>query len=173
MKAAFAVWDRRIAPVFDVARQVHIVEAQGHRVVGELDAALPEGIPAQRVLRLAELGIDTLVCGAISRSTQALIASYGIRVWAFVAGELDDVVQAWLASRLDHPAYAMPGCQRRRRTRCGCGGGSGRGRGADDGCRPGAGGRRRRRSSGGGLGPAKGRSSCQAEIERDPGDRAR
>lgn len=143
MKAAFAVWDQRIAPVFDVARRVHLVEAQGGRLVQEHDETLPEGIPAQRVMRLVELGIDALVCGAVSHSLQSLIASYGIRVWPFVAGELDDVVQAWLASRLDNPTYAMPGCQRRLRTRCGCG--RGRGAGAGQG----------RRYRGSGRGPAR------------------
>lgn len=145
MRAAFAVWDQRIAPVFDVTRRVHIVEAQGGRVVEELDQTLPDGMPAQRALRLAELGVDALICGAVSRSMQALIVSYGISVRAFVAGELNDVVEAWLTSRLDSPAYAMPGCRR---------------------------GRRRRRS-GCGAEPEERRRPCQEETGRDPGDRAR
>jgi hypothetical protein len=35
MKAAFAYWDHRIAPVFDTARRIHLVEADSGRIVAE------------------------------------------------------------------------------------------------------------------------------------------
>lgn len=66
MKAAFAAWNNRIAPVFDVARRVHIVEAEAGRQIEEIQARLPDEPAAQRALRLAELGVRMLVCGAIS-----------------------------------------------------------------------------------------------------------
>jgi hypothetical protein len=35
MKAAFASWENRIAPVFDIARQIRVVESEVGRIVGE------------------------------------------------------------------------------------------------------------------------------------------
>lgn len=110
MKAAFATWNNRIAPVFDVAQQIHIVEAKTGRVVQEVQVALPEEMPVQKVLRLAELGVGTLVCGAISRPMHAMIISYGIRVIPFVAGNLREVIHAWLDGSIENDLFAMPGC---------------------------------------------------------------
>ncbi len=113
MKAAFASWNNRIAPVFDVARRVSLVESKAGVAVGEMQEAQLDGLPVNKVLRLAELGVGTLVCGAISRPLHVLVDSQGIRVIPFVAGELDEVVRAWLGGDLDGDAFAMPGCCRR------------------------------------------------------------
>lgn len=123
MKAAFAVWDDRIAPVFDVARHVHLVEADAGRIVAESENDLPVDVVAQKVRRLSELGVGTLICGAISGPVQDAVAAFGIRVVPFVAGDLREVVKAWLSGELDGDRFAMPGCggRRRRRTRGGGG----------------------------------------------------
>lgn len=131
MRAAFATWNQRIAPVFDVARQVHIVVATSGQISDEVPEMLTDEHPTQRALQLTELGIDTLVCGAISQQMRALVEAYGIEVIPFVAGDLQEVIRAWLSGLIQTDAYAMPGCGR--------GGGRGRkGRGS------GGGGRRRR-----------------------------
>jgi predicted Fe-Mo cluster-binding NifX family protein len=117
MKAAFAGCGERIAPVFDVARKIHLVEAAAGKTVRETQELLQDGWPVQKALRLAELGVDTLVCGAISRSLHEMIAANGIRVIAFVAGDLRQVIEAWLKGGLDEATYAMPGCRRRGRLR--------------------------------------------------------
>ena len=113
MKAAFAAWNNRIAPVFDVTRQVRVVESQSGKPVGAVQDVQLDGLPLARALRLTELGVGTLVCGAISRPLRDLVAGKGIRVIPFVAGELDEVVQAWLSGGLNGGAFSMPGCCRR------------------------------------------------------------
>jgi predicted Fe-Mo cluster-binding NifX family protein len=120
MKTAFAYWDDRISPVFDIARRIRVVEADSGRIVAETGEVLADDLPAQKALRLVELGVDTLVCGAISRSFQERIAAYGIQVIPFVAGDLSEVIQAWLGGNLERNTFAMPGC---------CGRGRGRRRG--------------------------------------------
>jgi predicted Fe-Mo cluster-binding NifX family protein len=110
MKAAFVHWDRRIAPVFDVARQILIVEADSGHIVGETQDTLPDTHPVQKVLRLAEHGVGTLVCGAISRQLRDLVSAHGIQVIPFVAGDLTTIVRAWRRGTLRGDAFAMPGC---------------------------------------------------------------
>ena len=113
MKTAFACWVNRIAPVFDTAHQIHVVDAESGQIVSEIQEALPEDLPAQKALRLVELGIGTLVCGAISRPMYRLVAAYGIQVVPFVAGELREVIWAWLNGNLNREVFAMPGCRGR------------------------------------------------------------
>ena len=118
MRTAFSYWDTRIAPVFDAAHQLHIVEAESGRIVRETQEMLPEDLPLQKTLRLVELGIGTLVCGAISRPMHELVSAYGIEVIAFVAGDLREVIQAWLQGNVERSAFVMPGCRGRGPRRC-------------------------------------------------------
>lgn len=121
MRAAFAVWNERIAPVFDVAGQVWILDVTGPGSVEQHAEPLPEGAPADRVRRLVELGVGELICGAISRESQAALSGYGIRVVPLTAGPIPEVTRAWLDGRLSAPRFAMPGCGGHRRRRCGQG----------------------------------------------------
>lgn len=115
MKTAFVCWDDRIAPVFDSAQAMRVVESEAADIVSEKQEALPQHLPVQRALRLIELGIGTVVCGAISRQMHELLAAYGIAVVPFVAGDLESVIRAWLHGKLNNAAFAMPGCCGRRR----------------------------------------------------------
>jgi predicted Fe-Mo cluster-binding NifX family protein len=126
-KAAFPTWDGRIAPLFDTARALHLVVVADARVVSGSDELLPLGPAERRAARLAALGVETLVCGAISRESRAAVEAAGVRVVPFVAGERREVVRAFVEGALEGPEFAMPGCGggRRRRFR----GGSGRGGG--------------------------------------------
>ena len=111
MKAAFAVWNKRIAPVFDVAREIRLVEAESGRIVRETDERLPADSGPETGRCLIELGVDTLVCGAISRFMLSLIAAYDIRVVSFVAGDLCEIIRAWLSGDFRKEAFTMPGCR--------------------------------------------------------------
>lgn len=115
MKIAVTIWNDRIAPVFDVARDIRLVEVIDGRMADPQEDILPGELPVQKALRLVELGVDTLICGAISRPVGAMIASYGIQVVPFVAGNPEAVVMAWLKGGLTEEVFLMPGCRRRGR----------------------------------------------------------
>ena len=110
---AFSAWKNRIAPVFDVSRSIRIVTSQNGRILRQKEAVFPGDELHLKANRLAELNVDVLVCGAISRSLQTMIVAHGIDVIPFVTGNLQEVIRAWLCG--DHTrigGYAMPGCRR-------------------------------------------------------------
>jgi predicted Fe-Mo cluster-binding NifX family protein len=76
-----------------------------------------------RAAILSRLSVHTLICGGISRELSASIEGRGVRVLAFVSGEVECVVEAFLAGTLNSGAFCMPGCgcgrHRRRRGRSG------------------------------------------------------
>jgi predicted Fe-Mo cluster-binding NifX family protein len=113
MKTAFAVWNNRIAPVFDVARRVILVESESPPQATQTEALLPGDQLLQKAQRLSQLGAESLVCGAISRSLQALLIARGIRVVPFVAGDVQAVIAAWFRESFEIEAFSMPGCRRR------------------------------------------------------------
>lgn len=111
MNTAFAAWNDRIAPLFDVAQQVWVVEMEDGRMVAQRREAIEGAAPSEKALCLARLGVNVLVCGAISAPLQALVASHGIQIVPFVAGGLREVIAAWMRGELlRRPAFAMPGC---------------------------------------------------------------
>jgi predicted Fe-Mo cluster-binding NifX family protein len=118
MNVAIPVWQGRVSPVFDAARTLHLsrIGPEG----GEEDCRTVEiaaAYPTQRVTQLMDLDVDVLVCGAVSAPLAEMIAASGIRLVAFVTGEVEDVLAAYLRGELPDPAYALPGCGGRGR-RC-------------------------------------------------------
>lgn len=49
---------------------------------------------------LAQLGVDTLICGGIGGGAQAALAEAGIRLFGGVTGSADEAVKAYLAGSL-------------------------------------------------------------------------
>ncbi len=131
-KAAFAFWEGRMAPVFDVARQVLLVEhtpdRSGTHPEQRSVLALPEA-PALKAGMLVEQRVSTLVCGAISRPLQESIARQGIRVLPFMMGEVEELIRAWRTDQLEQDGFLMPGCRGRRMGRAGGRRGQGKGGG--------------------------------------------
>jgi predicted Fe-Mo cluster-binding NifX family protein len=110
MMVALTVWDGRISPVFDVCRAALVLDIDNGRVVSTSIAALDSATSSAKVDQLAILKIETLVCGAISEPLRQDLTSRGVKVIGFVAGEVEDVVQAILSDMLPTPALSMPGC---------------------------------------------------------------
>jgi hypothetical protein len=84
----------------------------------------PDDQTVEKALRLAEPGVGTLVCGAISGRLHSMVSVHGIRVNPFVAGELDEIVKAWLVGNLRGDSFVEPrepglACQGEPCARCG------------------------------------------------------
>jgi predicted Fe-Mo cluster-binding NifX family protein len=126
MKAAMTVWDGRVSPVFDVSRELVILTIENGAVTERRSENIQAPSAALKIERLTELGVETLICGAISEPLHRELTARGVKVVGFVAGEVDEVVQAFLSGG---QLLAMPGCcGKRNRFRRGPGGGRGNGR---------------------------------------------
>jgi predicted Fe-Mo cluster-binding NifX family protein len=129
VRVAIADWDGHVSPVFDTATHVRLVETGTTADSDGRLAELAEDDPAKRALRLVELGVNVLICGAISRPLESMIAAQGIRVISRVCGPTAEVIRSFESSRTVPEMYFMPGCCRqgggrgrqRLRRRGGCG----------------------------------------------------
>ena len=110
MKTAFTVWNDRIAPLFDVAGKIHVVESEAGNITAQTSVCLDDPLPALKVRRLADLGVQMVVCGAISRSARNMLSAYGIELVAYINGNLDTVIDAWQHHQLRTDVLRMPGC---------------------------------------------------------------
>ena len=112
MKLAITVWNGRIAPLFDVAQHVLVVETQGFGtpVVQLTTIEMHNELPAGKIGVLAAMGIEAVVCGAISREYEEAVLQAGMELDAFVAGDVADILQAWQSGNMRQQGYSMPGC---------------------------------------------------------------
>ncbi len=113
MKIALSVWQDRISTVFDAADQLLVLETSNGSESRRSTARLTSEDGPARATQLREMGVDALICGAISRPQEASIAAAGITVHPFVRGAVQDVVNAYEKGLLHTAAFALPGCQGR------------------------------------------------------------
>jgi predicted Fe-Mo cluster-binding NifX family protein len=115
MRTVIPIFDGRISPVFDVARRLVLVDIENGREVRRTEQAVKERDLGPRVRRVAELGTDVLICGAISRPLEALLSSAGVEVIPQTSGPVEDVLGAFISGKLTEQAFVMPGCGGHRR----------------------------------------------------------
>ncbi len=134
MTLAITPWNQRVAPVFDSSEHILILDAEPDRQAEGQEFDYSNKSPTDKALFLVDQGVEQLICGAISRDLELLIRDRGIDVYSFIAGNVDEVIDAWITGQLDKPIYAMPGCLAGRRHRWGRQGDSaGYGRGLEGG----------------------------------------
>lgn len=92
MRVAFTVFGSTISPLFETARRLMVADVEGGDVnvrcedeIGGLDLA-------QRTASLAKLGVQALVCGAISEFSHNALLERGIEVYPWVSGEVRDLL---------------------------------------------------------------------------------
>ena len=113
MKIAVPVCRNRIAPLFDVAETLVLFEAPDAgsppKQTGTIDSA--HGDTSRLLL---DAGVDTVLCGAISRHWQNRLNRLGIEVHGFLAGEIPVIAQTyWQEGPRGLARFAMPGWQHR------------------------------------------------------------
>ncbi len=115
MKIAIPEHRGRVSPVFDNSRHLLVFEAEkGQEPTKKHREDWSSLDPLGRALRLHELEIDVLLCGGISAWLGDRILTQGVELVPWVAGEIDQVLNAYLSGQLPDPGMAMPGCCRRR-----------------------------------------------------------
>jgi predicted Fe-Mo cluster-binding NifX family protein len=115
MKIAVPDWQGRVSPVLDVAERVLLVDFEADEAGRRSTEDLGDTDPHERTRRLSELGVDVVVCGAVSWPLEAALISSGIRVVALICGDVEAVVRAFGDGTLEDDRFVMPGCCRKGR----------------------------------------------------------
>ena len=110
MKVALTVWENRISPVFDCAQVLLVVDINDRMATGRRFEPFRYESPFSRAAKLSDLKIEVLICGAVSDLFANMIETYGIRIIPFVAGAVDEVLDAYLTGDISSSKFKMPGC---------------------------------------------------------------
>jgi len=110
MILAIPIWNDRVSSVFDFAHKLLLVDIERGRETGRSEIPFPPESDPEKANRLKTLGVEVLICGAISRSLASQVRVSGVKVLPYVIGPGDEVLKAYLTGRLIHPKFALPGC---------------------------------------------------------------
>jgi predicted Fe-Mo cluster-binding NifX family protein len=110
MVVAITNWQGAVSPVFDVSDRLCVVEIIDGAEVRRETVLLTYRDPFGRAREVAGFSVEVLICGAVSRPFETALISVGIRVLAFICGDLEVVIGGFLQGRLTDSRFLMPGC---------------------------------------------------------------
>ena len=109
MNVAVALYETRVSPRFDCAAEFLIARTQDGRLLDRTTLSARHWTGAQRVTRLVELGVDTLICGAIDMPSQRQLSLNNIELYPWITGQAQDALQCLLNGKLCSGAMTAPG----------------------------------------------------------------
>ncbi|HOY57910.1 MAG TPA: NifB/NifX family molybdenum-iron cluster-binding protein [Verrucomicrobiota bacterium] len=110
MTVAIPVWQERVSPVFDAASRLLVVRRHRGRTVERKEFVLT-AMPAEALARsVTELGVDVLLCAAISETLRTALERAGVAVETHLCGQVDALIEAFHAGHWRRSEFRMPGC---------------------------------------------------------------
>lgn len=109
MKIAVSVWEGRVSAVFDAASRLLVLDMGPSGETSRFEVLLEEQACSRKCSHIQVLGVEVLICGAISRYLHGILTATGIRVIPWVCGAVNEVPTAFLNGTLSHPKYRIPG----------------------------------------------------------------
>jgi predicted Fe-Mo cluster-binding NifX family protein len=109
MKIAIPVWENKVSPVLDTASRLMVVELKEDGPMSHFEIYLDERDLAKRCLRIQDLCVDTLICGAVTRHFSEMLKASGIKLIQGISGQPEAVLNAYLDGTLALSKFLMPG----------------------------------------------------------------
>ncbi len=109
MRIAMPIHGSYVSTVFDFADRLLLVDIANNQTLKEDETFFPQTLPSIRVGKLRELGVNTLICGAISNALAAMIWHSGINLVSGITGEARQILDAYMKGQLYRPQYLLPG----------------------------------------------------------------
>lgn len=95
--------------MFDVSQRALLLTNQGGQLTRQEEVTLPDGSGEEKIAFIRQQRVDTLLCGAVSRTVATRAAALGLRLIPFLAGQVSEVLSAYAAGQLPKKELTMPG----------------------------------------------------------------
>lgn len=117
MTVAIPVFESRVSPRFDHAPDMLLITVDGENITRRERFSMGGQNPLARVNWVYQRGVDVVVCGGINRFTLRCLIRRGVRVFPWVTGDIEEVIQLLLRGQLRSGLVVGPGgrCRQWRR----------------------------------------------------------
>ena len=109
MKIAIPLFGTRISPRFDHTKKFLLVSAENGKIIDRQELLTEGWTSLTRIKRLRELGVDTLICSGIDCFSARQLDFYGVRIYSWVTGEVEDALRCFLEGKLESGTMMGPG----------------------------------------------------------------
>ena len=109
MKIAIPLFNKRISPRFDCAQGFLLASTENGRVLKREVFSAPLWSPPERVKKLREMGVDTVICGGIDEVSSRHLILHGIKVYSWETGLAENALQSYLKGELESGTMVGPG----------------------------------------------------------------
>ncbi len=108
MKIAIPIWEGRVSPVMDTANELLVIEVNDGAEVSRQVERTPRPYGTHLAKFVSDLGVEVVLCGAISRQLESLLERSGIEIIGCIKGNVDEVIMAYLNDTLDSRHFFIP-----------------------------------------------------------------
>lgn len=110
VRVAIPIWQERVSPVLDVASRLLVVTCRAGKPVQRKEFLLSQLSPEVLAESVAELGVDVLLCAALSDSLFRSLERRGVRVRPHLCGDVEPLLRAFIQGGVRRSEFRMPGC---------------------------------------------------------------
>lgn len=115
---AIPVFQERVSPLLDEARRFALFEVCDGAIIQKMVINVDLDTDAMRICKLKDMGVTTLVSGAVSGYLSRFIVEKGLRHYPWVNGNVDEVIESYLKGGLAECFGGKRRCEGGRRRRC-------------------------------------------------------
>lgn len=108
-RVAIPTFQNRISPVLDSCRHMLLLDIENGNEMDRRNVYLGEMCLTERCGIFKNLDVAMVICGGISEILANMLKGSNIRLLNGIAGDIDDVITAFLEDDLDKPQFYMPG----------------------------------------------------------------
>ena len=110
MNIAISIWEGKVSPVFDTASRLLVLRLDERVEKSRFETCLDEHNVTRKCARVQGLGVQVLICGAISLHFRQVFGASGIQVIPWISGPAEEVLDVFKTGKLENSEYRMPGC---------------------------------------------------------------
>jgi predicted Fe-Mo cluster-binding NifX family protein len=107
---AIPLWQERVSPVLDTAARLLVVTSRYGKETGRREYVLVGSATESLARSVAELGVDVILCAALSEPLSQALKKRGVRVRPHLCGAVESVLHAFYHRQLERDEFRMPGC---------------------------------------------------------------
>jgi len=101
MKIAIPVFQTKISPRFDSTQGFILLQIEKRNVMKREELPTKDWPSSAKIKQLADLGVDTLICGGIDLESMQQLNFNGIKIYSWITGEIEDAVTRFLNQGLE------------------------------------------------------------------------
>jgi predicted Fe-Mo cluster-binding NifX family protein len=108
-KIAIPTFHKRVSPVLDTCKHILVINCKDGSEIDRKNIFIGDMTLNERCRIFEKLGVSVIICGGISEAFGKILKSVKLQLTKGIAGEVEDVLSAYLVGCLDNPKFYMPG----------------------------------------------------------------